>query len=791
MSEHDLPAANELDEHLPVRPSRRVRFLNRIRLDSDAPRGTRWLAVIALGVSLFTIVGIAQLVNGEWPIAGDQIHQNWWLTQYRSHIAGLLRGGHLFGWTDDYGAGQPYGYFYFPLPAIVYSAISVVFGGPVSAKLIQLIGIGIVPYGTWRAARALTRGTTPARASSTAVFAALAAVAAAVLPQKYPLGGNIQSTLIGEYSYAWSLGFAVWFLAELYQYAKTGKRYMATVLLGAATVLSHANVAFVIAPIAAVLVLWALISEIIRHRKTPPGMSETAQSTMGDSSQPSGPTSTVITRVLRAGVSVLGLGAFWLLPLVSMHGEAQPNNKVGHLSLWLWFEVLEWRVIAVAGVIGLVVGIVRKSALSYVFATAAAVSTGVYLYVDSHPSFPLWAARTIPVLQLALVVGVAELVAMLVALTRRHSGRISVAVAIAALLGSVGFVNVRSHQDAYGKRVEALSKVWLGAGIGNDGVRANIDALVDTMNGLEPGRILISNSGGGKQYGADDLNGELARRVRGFGGASTFFHEGNRGRSPLNQARSTVDQTIRLIDGRAGLGTDDFDSGIEMMRQFGVRYYIVDHPEMSKLAREDKRLRLLDRIGSSTDTVGEYFEVYEIDQHGIVEALTRDPGISASLPLWGESTWEGKAVEWVRHLTAIPNEASYLVDDAPLQYDWIGKQEYPPVKITNLVVTDEMISFDVDRIGVPTVIRNGYSPQWKASGADGPFLAAPNTMIVVPLENHVEVYFEHPKTERLGLGISVLTVAWMIRSALRRRRLRTQLREAVSADGGENLDGRA
>jgi hypothetical protein len=596
--------------------------------------------------------------------------------------------------------------------------------------------------------------------------------------------------LIGEYSYAWSLGFAVWFLAELYQYTRTGERYVATTMLGVACVLSHANVAFVIAPVAAVVVLWALVAEVARHRKVPTEMRQSrgTTTTMNDNGHSTGPTGAALRRVIRCGLAIFGLGAFWVLPLLSMHADTQPNNKVGHIALTYWFEAVEWKVIAVAGALGFMFGILRKSALSYVFATVAAGTAGMYLYIDTHSSFPLWAGRTIPVLQLALVVGVAELAATIVALTRRTTGRISVAVMLAALLGAVGFVNVRFQQDAYGGQIKSLSKVWLGVGLGNDTVRANIDVLVDILNELEPGRTLISNSGGGKIYGADDLNGEIARRVHGFSGSSTFFHEGNRGRSPLNQARSTVDQTIRLIDGRAGLGNDDFDSGIEMIRQFGVRYYIVDHPEMSKLAREDKRLRLLDRIGSSTDTVGEYFEIYEIDQHGIVEALTRDPGISASLPLWGESTWEGKAVEWVRHLTAIPNEASYLVDDAPLQYDWIGEHEYPPVKITNLVVTDEKISFDVDRVGVPTVIRNGYSSKWKASGADGPFLAAPNTMIVVPLEQHVEVYFEHPATERLGLGISMLTAMWMAVSVLRRRRSRLLLRAAASANGSSELE---
>ena len=52
--------------------------------------------------------------------------------------------------------------------------------------------------------------------------------------------------------------------------------------------------------------------------------------------------------------------------------------------------------------------------------------------------------------------------------------------------------------------------------------------------------------------------------------------------------------------------------------------------------------------------------------------------------------------------------------------------------MTNVSWSDESISFDVDQVGVPVLVRVSYFPNWKATGADGPYRVAPNFMVVVP-----------------------------------------------------------
>ncbi len=51
----------------------------------------------------------------------------------------------------------------------------------------------------------------------------------------------------------------------------------------------------------------------------------------------------------------------------------------------------------------------------------------------------------------------------------------------------------------------------------------------------------------------------------------------------------------------------------------------------------------------------------------------------------------------------------------------------------------QSISFDVDQVGVPVLVKVSYFPNWKVEGAEGPYRVAPNQMIVVPTENDVEL----------------------------------------------------
>jgi hypothetical protein len=93
------------------------------------------------------------------------------------------------------------------------------------------------------------------------------------------------------------------------------------------------------------------------------------------------------------------------------------------------------------------------------------------------------------------------------------------------------------------------------------------------------------------------------------------------------------------------------------------------------------------------------------------------------------------------------------------------------VNISAIEITDSKISFDVDTVNVPVLIKVSHSKLWEVSGAHGPFRATPNFMVVLPTAQHVELHISTPVSVPIGFIVSVLSIAGaLIFSALRRFR---------------------
>jgi len=65
----------------------------------------------------------------------------------------------------------------------------------------------------------------------------------------------------------------------------------------------------------------------------------------------------------------------------------------------------------------------------------------------------------------------------------------------------------------------------------------------------------------------------------------------------------------------------------------------------------------------------------------------------------------------------------------------------------------------VSRTGVPVMVKTSYYPNWQVEGADGPWRATPNFMVVVPTSKHVKLTFEKATVDWVGRVLTVLGVA--------------------------------
>lgn len=106
-------------------------------------------------------------------------------------------------------------------------------------------------------------------------------------------------------------------------------------------------------------------------------------------------------------------------------------------------------------------------------------------------------------------------------------------------------------------------------------------------------------------------------------------------------------------------------------------------------------------------------------------------------------------------------------------------------KVSNLTVYRDAMSFDVDQIGTPVLVRTSFFPNWEVTGATGPYRVGPNMMVVVPTSTHVEMTYGRSSVEWGGW---ILTFFGIVLALWLARRERWLVEENLVFPGDRNDD---
>jgi len=136
---------------------------------------------------------------------GDTGSHNYllWYLKY-----GLLPKGRLSGWSPGWYAGFPMFQFYFVLPFLLMVLLSYLAPLWVSFKIVTVLGTFLMPVAAFVAMK-LMKFNFPAP-----ILAALFTLPFLFMEANSMWGGNIPSTLAGEFSYSISFAFAIIFLGQ-------------------------------------------------------------------------------------------------------------------------------------------------------------------------------------------------------------------------------------------------------------------------------------------------------------------------------------------------------------------------------------------------------------------------------------------------------------------------------------------------------------------------------------------------------------------------------------------------
>jgi hypothetical protein len=731
------PAAGDTDtsDHLPTGPDG---VSVHPRTDPAVPRWAQILLLLVPMALVVAWVGPTHVLTSERPMAGDLAAHNWWVTAFGQ----LLDSGHVVGWTNDVSAGWGLGYFYFPLPAALVHLLDLVLPTGTAFKLVILAGPLVFLYGC---RRLLAGFNAPPVAVALAPFAALMALVPFDHAQVV-MGGNMLSTYTGEFSYMLALGFGLWFLGALADTLAARRPAWPAVVLFAATLGSHLNVAIIVA--VAALVVWLVV-----------GRSRTSMARL-------------------AGVGLLGAGlcAVWLLPTVAVFGETIGNGRVS-LKDTAWLHPPPWWPILALSGLALATGLLfrRRSTLLVASLTAVAALSFVL-----HGESIIWNGRALPFYFTMLTLLVACLAGDLAGWVRPSWARTAV-VAVCA----VGCVAWAQYHIA--EFIPAVSGV-------NRGVDAYPGAedyrdVMDAARQLPPGRAMFEvDEFAGPRYGSNFAFSALGLETNGrVTSATSLFYESSLTQPAILVTTSNVSEgALRSISDLAYGSIENFDQGVTQMRELGVRYFFVTSEAGVKRADESDQLELVATSGDLNKGPTEGWNIYEIKDWALVEPVTATPLVTGGQELYGTTSWPDQVERWWQAVGA-GDPQPLIAQHGPDAWSASSGRTYPPVGVSDVQVGDERISFHVDQVGVPVVVRTSFFPNWQASGADGPYRVAPNFMVVVPTEHDVTLEFTHSPIEAVGLLVTFvslgLTVAWAVLERHRRRNAGLSAPASSSAAG--------
>ncbi len=214
-------------------------------------------------------------------------------------------------------------------------------------------------------------------------------------------------------------------------------------------------------------------------------------------------------------------------------------------------------------------------------------------------------------------------------------------------------------------------------------------------------------------------------------------------------------------------GTFDITKGVDHLQMMGVRYYMATSPNAIASARGNPELT---EVASSGPWV-----IFEVADSDIVTSLANEPtvveGVDDSLIEWVEEPLDesgrfgGPAISWFNDATQwdVP-----LARSGPDEWQRVAVGERPEevpldeVEVSNVDVGEQSISFDVDQVGVPVLVKMSYFPNWQATGASGPYRVAPNFMVVIPNDTHVELTYGRTGVEYVSYSLTLLGLVGLV-----------------------------
>ena len=661
---------------------------------------TIFIAFLVIYALLIYIYPPNLILSNTTTSGGDMCSHNY-LAKF--FINDLLPHFKLTGWTMDWYTGMPMFTFYFPFPYILIALFNNFIPYNISFKIITVIGPFLMPVAAYIFVKFLNfKFPYP-------ILASLGVTLFLFMKSFSIYGGNLLSTLAGEFSFSISLAFSLIFLGTLYKGAEREKidwLFAINCLILAMIILSH---------LITVIALLLIIPSFFIIKKNSRSL-------------------LYILLVFLIGFLVT---SFWTIPFISNTHWITPMKweNIKNFNDLIPKELIP---AAIFAFLGLIFAILKKEKNTIPFIWTVVIFSIIFF---SYKEGRLWNARLLPFIYIFIYLlaayGLYQLIFYIFSLfnkfkIRKITCNILKCTLISIIAISIGIAIIIN---------EPLARTWSNynySGYESKPKWNQYKEIMEYLNTLPSGRVM---------YEYDD------KLIEEFGSTRSFelipfwtnkpATEGLLVESAFSATFHFINQAELCHDpGGAIPGLElpnrDISKAIEHLKFMDIRYLIVSSPDTIEYLKKDSKLKFLKSIGNYY-----FFEFY--GNYNYIELIKEQP------VRYKTKNWLTDITTWYLNVNNLKVPVVYDNNDKILKsFKEIKKSDLGNVfskplitngSISEVKIENEKITFNTTAIGYPHLIKISYFPKWKAIGAYGPYLVSPTFMLVIPYQNKVTLIY--------------------------------------------------
>ena len=698
---------------------------------------------VALGSLLIIFLRIELVFSDLLPTGGDMGAH---IVPTKFFVTELFNNFKLSGWSQDWFAGYPVYYFYFPLPPIITSLLNFIFPFSISFKTMVLISQVLLVVSIEMLMR---------KNSKEFSFYGFGVGLLYLLTESFTIfGGNLASSLAGQYSFTYSIAFGN---LSIFYLVKSKYKYsieIAALLIGL-SVLSHLIPFMIYLPIFA---FYFVKSDIKIYKK---------------------------------------ISAFLFFLFVAVRFSIVLFLNLEFTTNMTYTPYTQLSDLIKSDVLPIVIGTAIYIILSKSKTSLKAISgfeiyllfISIYLFFYG-PESALWNGRIVPFFNLGIIILFFNLLhSDIKTLTKKIQGKYPLllfillinsyfmylyyskwgntysitTISVILIVLFMFLISINSRNFLFYTTIVSLTfgtlsylPHWLNWNFSGYESKSNwtdITTLYEGLDTLEPGRIMWEPNPDLNKYGTPMVLMTIPmftdhQSVEGLyfdSSITTPFHFLTV--SGLAERPSNPVGGLTYING-------EFDKGFRLMEELGVDYFIAYTSSIKDKANRSENFNFL--------FSNEVFNVYSINTKKVelVEDnlhIFESPGFydrlkNAVLREGSEQSFFESAYK------SFKDELNHKIIENYEESLAVRSESNTDLLISDLNIQNELITFKTNKPNQLHLIKVSYFPNWKIKNGYGPFRISPSFMAVIPKDEFVEIKFESSKTEKALNLLSILTL---------------------------------